>query len=359
MKYVKLELKKSLNSSDTKSNAVLSSLGMRLGLFTACIMLFLLPTIVSAQSLDGLGNTSSFSVTVLPQYPKPMSPATLSFLSSMIDLANTSMTVSVGGKQTYAGSVQPVTIMLGRAGSPTSVVVTMTSLGVRYTQTVIVQPEDVSLIAEPLSSAPALYPGKPQVPLEGSTRVVALASFADASGRTLDPSTLSYTWTVDGAEIANSSGIGKQAVIVASPIQYRTRDVSVLVQSQAGNLVGQDSFSLNPKDPSVRIYANDPLLGIRFEHALAGSYSIGGTEASLYAAPFSFPLAGGAPILQWFLNGTKTQTGNLITLRPTGSGQGSASLSLTATGNANSFTAVNTSLSIIFGAKPSTNFFGL
>jgi hypothetical protein len=269
------------------------------------------------------------------------------------------MTVSVGGKQIYAGSVQPVTVMLGKAGSVTSATVTMTFAGAHYTQTIVLQPEDVSLVAEPLSSSRALYPGKPQVPLAGNTRVVALANFADASGRTIDPSTLSYDWTVDGTEIANSSGIGKQSVIVASPVQYRTRNVSVLVQSQAGNLVGQTSLSLDPKDPSVRLYENDPLLGIRFEHALAGSYSISGTEASLYAAPFSLPLTSGAPILQWFLDGAKAQTGSLITLRPTGSGQGSASLSLTATVNTDSFTAANTNLSIIFGAKPSTNFFGL
>ncbi len=332
---------------------------MRFGLFTACAMLFLLPTIVSAQSIDGLGNTSSFSVSVLPQYPAPMSPATLSFLSSMIDLTNSSMTVSAGGKQIYAGSVQPVTVMLGKAGSVTSVEVTVTSAGTHYTQTIVLQPEDVSLVAEPLSSAPVLYPGKPQVPLAGNTRVVALANFADASGRTIDPSTLSYGWTVDGTEIANSSGIGKQSVIVASPVQYRTRTVSVIVQSQTGSLVGLSSLSLDPKDPSVRLYENDPLLGIRFEHALTSSYSIGGTEASLYAAPFSLPLSSGAPILQWFLDGTKAQTGSLITLRPTGSGQGSASLSLTATVNTNSFTAASANLSVLFGAKPSTNFFGL
>jgi hypothetical protein len=266
------------------------------------------------------------------------------------------MTILVGGKQTYQGSIQPIAIPLGKNGAAVSVTVKITSEGISYSQSVVIQPEDVSLIAEPLSSAPVLYPGKPLIPLGGNTRVVAIANFKDAAGRTLSPATLSYSWTVDDTQIANSSGIGKAAVIVASPLQYRERTVSVSVRSQSGSLVGGASLSLKPVEPSVLIYENDPLLGIRFDHALSGAYSLRGTEASLYAAPFSLPLAG-APLIQWFLNGSMAQTGSLITLRPTGSGQGSASLSLIAsTGES---TRATTNLSLSFGEKPSTNFFGL
>ncbi len=318
----------------------------------------LLPVAVSAQSLDGsIGNTDPFTVSVNPQFPVPGGQATLSFLSSTLDLTNATMTVSVGGKQIYQGSVQPISLPLGKTGVAVSIVVKITSAGTSYTQSAVIQPEDVSLIAEPLSSAPVLYPGKPLIPLGGNTRVVAVANLKDAAGKTLAPETLSYSWAVDGTQIANSSGIGKQAVIVASPLQYRARSVSVTVRSQTGSLVGGASLSLEPTNASVRIYENDPLLGIRFDHALSGTYAIPGTEASLFAAPFSLPLVSGAPVLQWFLNGTSAQTGSLITLRPAGTGQGAAALSLTAsTGSSVGATA---SLSLSFGAQPSTNFFGL
>jgi len=288
-----------------------------------------------------------------------MLPVTLSFLSSTLDLNNATVSVSAGGKQIYQGSVQPVTLTVGKAGSVTSVNITVTSAGAHYSQTLTLQPEDVTLIAEPLSSSPILYPGKPLVPLEGDVRVVAMANMADASGKSIDPSALSYTWTVDGAQIANSSGIGKAALIVASPIQYRARDVSVLVQNQTGALVGQASLSLSPEVPSVRIYENDPLLGIRFGHALGSSYSIKSTEASLFAAPYSLPLSSGAPSIQWFLNGDRAQTGSLITLRPTGSGQGTAALSLTASGAGSTLATAGAALSLIFGSIPNNSFFGL
>ena len=136
---------------------------------------------------------------------------------------------------------------------------------------------------------PPLYPGKSLVPLEGSTRIVAVANLRDENGNPIDPSALSYAWTVDDTAIADSSGIGKDAIMVDSPLEYRSSEVSVAVQSQDGTLVGGDSLSLTPSEPTVRVYDNDPLLGILFDHALSGNYSINTAEDTLYAAPFSMP----------------------------------------------------------------------
>jgi hypothetical protein len=329
---------------------------MRFSLFTALAFVLVLPGVVSAQSLGGLGDTSSFTLSATPQYPAPYSQATLSLLSSSLDLTNATLTVSVSGKNIYKGAVHPVAVTLGKAGSVTSVAATISAGGADYSQSLSLQPQDVALIAEPISSTPPLYPGKPLVPLEGDVRVVAMANLKNASGKSLDPSVLSYAWTVDGTQIANSSGIGKEVVIVASPMQYRARDVSVTIMSQDGSQVGGASLSLSSLEPSVRIYENDPLLGIRFDHALSNNYAIAGAESTLYAAPFSLPTTNGAPLLRWFLNGTVAQTGSSITLRPTGSGQGSASLSLVAGG---SYTTATANLSLIFGATKGSNLFGL
>lgn len=332
---------------------------MRSGLFITLAIPLLLPIAVSAQSLGGLGDISgdAFTLSVSPQYPSPYSQATVSLLSGPIDLTNAILTVSVGGKQTYKGAVRPFSVPLGRAGSIANVKVTILSGGASYSQTISIQPEDVVLIAEPISSAPPLYLGKPLVPLEGDVRVVAMASLKDAGGKSASPTTYSYAWTVDGTQIANSSGIGKSAIIVASPLQYRSRDVSVTVTSSSGSLVGGASLSLSAMEPSIRIYENDPLLGIRYDRALSGTYSIDKAESTLYAVPFSLPTTAGAPFIQWFLNGDSAQTGNSITLRPTGSGKGNASLSLVA--SAGDSTTANAVLSLIFGATSGTNLFGL
>ena len=332
---------------------------MLLGLFTFIVLILLLPIEAGAQSLGGLGEVSgdAFTLSVSPQYPSPYSQATVSILSGSVDVANSTITASVGGKEVYKGSARPFSVQLGKTGSITNVKVTAVSGGTSFSQTISVQPQDVVIIAEPISSAPILYSGKPLVPIDGSVRVVAMANLKDAGGKTFNPTTYSYAWTVDGVRIANSSGIGKSAIIVASPLQYRSRTVSVAVGSPDSALVGGTTFSLSAEHPSLRIYENDPLLGIRYDHALSGIYSISGAESTLYAAPFSLPTTRGAPFLQWFLNGSSVQTGTSITLRPTGSGQGSASLSLVA--SAGNSMAATTNLSLIFGAKPSINLFGL
>lgn len=328
---------------------------MRSFLFAALTLALFLPPVVLAQTT---GTTGTFSISLSPQYPAPNSKATLSIVSSTIDLAGATMTISVAGQELYRGNVQPTAIQLGKTGSITTVAVTIASVGTNHRQTLSIQPQDVVLIAEPISSAPPLYPGKPLVPIEGDVRVVAIANLRDAKGKMPDPSSYSYSWTVDGAQIARASGIGKETIIVASPLQYRSRSVSVSVASPDGSLVGGATLSLSPSEPSLRIYENDPLLGIRFGRALSGDYTIGGAEDTLYAAPFSLPITGGAPLLEWFLNGSEAQTGASITLRPTGSGQGSASLSLVA--SAGESAQATTILSLLFGAESGGfSFFGL
>lgn len=332
---------------------------MRFGFLTFLALLLTLPLSASAQTLGGItpDSSPSFTISVSPQYPAPRSQATLSFFPSGIDLTNSTLKVSVGDKNVYQGSVQPISVTLGSAGVVTNVIAELSLGETKYTQTMSIQPQDVAVIAEPLSSAPVLYLGKPRVPLEGDTRIVAMANIRGANGKAIDPSLLSYSWTVDGTKIADSSGIGKSAIIVASPLQYRARDVSVVVMSQDGTLVGGASLSLNPQEPSVRIYENDPLLGLRYDRALASTYAIRGAEATLFAAPFSLPLTSGSPFVQWFLNGDSAQTGNLITLRPSGSGEGTAALSLTASAAGDGMATAGLSLS--FGAASSSNFFGL
>ncbi|MHB8660970.1 MAG: hypothetical protein ACYC75_03515 [Minisyncoccota bacterium] len=330
---------------------------MRFGLFTAALALTLaLPGAAGAQFVGSIGDPTPFTLSVDPQYPAPNSQVTITALSSSLDLTRSTMTVSVAGKVIYQGNVQLVAVMLGNTGDLTNVRVVITSGGVNYSRTLSIQPQDVVLVAEPISSAPPLYPGKPSVPLGGNVRVVAMANLKSAQAKGLDPTTFSYAWTVDGAQIADASGIGKEAVNVAAPLQYRTRMVSVVVTSPGGSLVGGASLSLSPLEPSLRIYENDPLLGILYDHALSGGYAITGAESTLFAAPFSLPTTDGTPLLQWFLNGAAAQTGSSITLRPTGSGQGTASLSLVA--SAGSYTSATANLSLSFGAT-SSNLFGL
>ncbi len=319
--------------------------------------LLVLPLPVSALPIEDTGaNGDAFTISVNPQYPSPYGEARISLLSVPLNLANATMTVFIGKKEIYKGSVRPVPIKLGGVGSVASVKIVVASGGTNYTQQVQIQPQDVVLIAEPISSVPPLYLGKSLVPVNGDVRVVAMANIVDAAGKTVSPKNLSYAWTVGNMRVANFSGIGKSSLLVASPLQFRAIDVSVIITDSSESLVGGASLSLSPTEPSVRIYENDPLLGIRYNRALSGSFTLSRAESTLYAAPFSFPTTSREPSLEWFLNGSSAQMGNAIIMRPTGSGKGTASLSVTASSGNTKATA---DVSVIFGAKTPTNIFGL
>ena len=319
-----------------------------------------LPAAAAAQSLDtilpSLTNADPFTLSVDPTYPTPGSSVTITALSSNIDLTSATMTVFAGGKSIYQGNVRSVAVPTGAAGVQTTVKVVITVGGTDYAKTISIRPEDVSLVVEPRATVPPLYPGKAVPPLDGNVRIVAVAGFR-AGGTAFDPASLSYVWTVDGARQTDASGIGKSTIVVATPMQYRTRAVSVVISTPDGTIASGASISLSPQEPTVRLYESDPLLGIRFDHALGSSYTIAGAEQTLYAAPFSFPTMNGLPSLVWYLDGNQAQTGPVITLRPNGSGQGSASLSFVAADT--SFARATQSLSLTFGTQPSTSFFGL
>ncbi len=319
-------------------------------------LIFLLPSIGSAQSLQSLsGGEGGVSVSISPDYPAPYGEAFLSVTSSTLDLAASTMVVRVNGKTVHSGSVTRVRIPLAGVGVTQNVVVEVTSRGETVSKTLSVQPQDVVIVAEPLSSSPPLYTGKPHIPKNGSVRLVALANLRRNNGTLIDPSEVSYRWSINGAYRAGSSGIGKNALLLSSPLPYRSSTVSVVATSPEEGLVGGDSFTFTAQEPTLRVYEQDPLLGIRFGKTLPRSYSIVGSEATLYAGAFSFPTK--SPLsLEWFLDGAGVHTGNSITLRPSGSGKGVSSLSLVASTDESSRESVN--LSISFETKES-NFFGL
>lgn len=313
-----------------------------------------LPLVVQAQSFK---DSTPFTVSVSPEHPQPHANAVLSFVPGTVDLGTATVSVTVAGDEVYTGNARAISIPTGAAGEPTVAVVRVTANGDTYRKTIDITPQDVSLVVEPLSSVPPLYPGKSRIPINGQSRIVAIANLRTPNGTALDPTKLSYVWTVNGQKLSGDSGVGKSALMVSSPLQYRNSSVSVVVQSQDGREVGSADTTLTAESPTVRIYQYDPLLGIRFGTAISGSYAIQGAELSLYAAPFSFPTTTGAPAIQWFLNGNQAQGGTVLTLRPTGTGQGNARVSLTA--SSGSFSKASASVFLTFGSSGSTNIFGL
>lgn len=321
------------------------------------LITFGMPAISAAQALDfGEVTNDPFSVSVSPQYLSPGENAVLSFVSGAVDLTTATLVVLIDGKEMYRGIPHAVSIPMKKAGVATTITLKVSARGTTYTKTLTLRPQDVTIISEPLSTIPPLYPGKGLTPQEGSVRLVAVANLIDTSGKPVKASDISYKWTVDGTELASASGLQRSSIIVDSPDQYRSSEVKVVASSASGSVVGGDSISIEPVEPTVRLYESSPLLGIRYERALYNSYVLSAPEITLYAAPFGFSRSV-ARASSWFLNGSAAQSGPTITLRPTGNGKGSASL--TNTTSAGAFTTATESLKIDFGSDNTKSLFSL
>lgn len=302
-----------------------------------------------------ISSTDPLTLELDPQYPTPYQIVTVTPQSSMIDLSASTLTFKVNGKVVQQGSGgEGASIAVGGPGSVTTVTVTAVNNGNTYTQSLTIRPADVALVVEPTSTTHPFYEGASLVGSEGNVRIIAMPDFRTSAGVPISASNLVYTWKNGDQVLQSNSGIGKSVLAASAPVRYRNTVVTVTVSTQDSSIVGQASVLINPGDPVIRVYENDPLLGPRYETALSNGTNLSGSEATYRAVPYYFT---SFPSLTWQMNGTPSQTGQDITVRPAGSGKGTAVLGVSASSGSLGQSA-NTSLSISFGQQ-SSGLFGL
>lgn len=321
----------------------------------------LLPAVLLACAAAGyavhaqLTSTDPLTLDLNPQYPAPYQTVTITPQSSTIDLSGSTLTFTANGTVVQRGSgQQAANITLGGSGSVTKVVVTAVYNGTSYSSSLTIRPADVALLVEPVSTTHPFYEGGALVGDQGSVRIIAMPDLRTSSGAQIPPSSLEYTWKSGDQVLESASGIGKSVLTATAPVQYRSTTVSVTVSTPDQSIVGQAAVLISPSDPLIRIYENDPLLGPRYETALPDSITLSDSEDTYRAVPYFFTTT---PDLTWSLNGSASQTGKDITVRPAGGGKGSALLGVSAsTGSLGQ--SANANLSVTFG-QSSGGLFGL
>ena len=302
-----------------------------------------------------LTSTDPLTLTLSPDYPAPYQIVTVTPESSAIDLSASTITFTVNGKVVQRGSGQEsASIAVGGPGSATVVSVTAVNNGNKYTKSITIRPADVALVIEPTSTTHPFYEGAALIGSEGNLRIIAIPDLRTSKGAQIPASSLVFTWKNGDQILQSSSGIGKSVLTASAPVRYRDTVISVTVSSQDSSVVGQASALISPGDPVMRIYANDPLLGVRYETALSGTVSLTDSEATYRAVPYYFTTV---PSLVWQVNGTPSQTGQDITVRPSGNGKGTAVLGVSASSGTLG-QAANATLSVLFG-QGASGLFGL
>lgn len=191
---------------------------------------------------------------------------------------------------------------------------------------------DVLLLWQADSYTPPLYRGKALHPAEGVITIQALPYFISGGSR-LSPSTLNFTWKQDSTVLGSQSGIGRDTLIVAGSVLGRPLDISVTASTANGSLEATRVTRIPVTTPLVHFYEDNPVLGIRFERALTGTFNLTDEEVAVEAFPYFFSTNNRFESLdyEWRVNNQRMQREQnpYITLRQSGtSGQSQLSVSV-------------------------------
>lgn len=299
-------------------------------------------------------NVEPFSIKISPRYPKPYETISITLQSSVLDLLSTEATISADGETLAEGlSVRSATVKMGGLGQETVLEVVVKTSEQTFTKKLTLRPADVALVLEANSTAHPFYQGGRLPVSEGPLRLLAFADFRDSSGALIPTNKLVYSWRVGERVLDTQSGAGKSVLLATAPLRYRDARITVTVTDPTTGVSAEGGITITPSDPVLRVYRNDPLLGIRYEEALFGALTLKGEEETFRAIPYYFD---GAPLFSWTINSVEQGTAPDITLRATG-GAGSASVNASAR-DTTAFASASQGLTVRFGDSRPTGIFG-
>ncbi len=300
-------------------------------LFVFSLSLF---SLANAQGIPGISEPVTLKVS--PRFPKPDTAVTVTAQSFSTDLNRAEFSWISGGKVIKQGTgATSVTVPSGKAGSLTSISVTVTTIDIgTISQEVSWRPASVILAWKSDGYTPPFYRGKALESYGASFRVTAIPEFFTATGKRLDPKTLVYTWKKNGTIDPNQSGYGKDSFTSSQTSYIRGGDdINVEVSNNDGSIVSTKTITISPGIPEIVFYEESPLYGIQYERALNGTFNLIAEEVTLRAEPFNISTNNtfAGLNLDWTINGDSVpnfKDKNKITLRKAGQTDGQSDVGL-------------------------------
>ena len=246
-------------------------------------------------------------VTQTPDIGEPFGPMTVSIDAYGTDLNAAEVDWSLNGKKIHGGiGDKSLSFTLGARGQASIVKVTIQpSNGLPITKTVSITPEDVDLLWQSDSYTPPFYQGKALFPPQGTITFLAIPEFV-VNGKHIDPKNLVYKWLQDTTVLGNQSGYGKNSITVNGSVVARGTDIQVDVSTTDGSYVARQLLTVNPNDPQVFMYENNPLYGILFNRAVQNTFTLNKEEVQFEAYPYFFSTRSRASAdlsYNWLMNG--------------------------------------------------------
>jgi hypothetical protein len=323
---------------------------------------------VFSQSLDlselidpntGLptGVIEQVSIEQNPQIPKPGEIVSVRLTSYSTDLNKAKITWSQDGKvvlsQTGAVTNQ---IQAPESGKSTTITITIQKEGGgTLIKTIVLSPADVDLIYEAQTYAHPFFKGKRQYTSESVVNVIAVPNFIGKNGQKIPASNLVYTWSINGTIKQDLSGYGKNTFKIKGELIERAAQISVDVSAVNSSLIATQSIMLKSTTPELVIYENNPVLGVIYEKAVLGSFSLERPQVDFEAIPYFF--SGNSKddfdfVYKWAINGVqvtnKSLNENYLLLQNNKNMEGRATISATLSHAKNILQTTRASLELNF-----------
>ena len=269
-----------------------------------------------------------------PEFPSPNQSvtATLSSYATNLDKANISW--SVNNQEASAGiGKKSFSLKMEDLGSPTVLSATIDTIdGQSILKTITITPANIDMLWKAYDSyAPPFYKGKTLTPSQGTFKVVAIPRFINQGGK-VNINNLSYVWIGDGKTQPDSSGWGKNYLILQNSYLDKENIVEVKVSDISGGTNASEKITLKTASPKILFYENDPILGVKWEKALNNGFTINSNGTTFVAEPYFFSpknISLSDLTFDWFLSGEKIQTPNpknTLSIKPEAGQTGNATI---------------------------------
>jgi len=284
---------------------------------------------------------SDISVSTIPENPGPNQSVTISLSSFSISTKSADIRWSVDGRGATGGVGRDTfTFTTKDVGASTSIAITITPVGsIPIRKNIVIVPETADLLWQATDSiVPPFYRGKAMPTSESDIRFVAIPNIRSTGGIFPPSSILIYNWKEDDDNNAAASGYGKDSYAVTMDYLNPAKRIDVQVSSLDGSVTAETETTITPASPKVLWYASSPLYGPLYNTALGGTYTVSGSETSLFAEPYFFSTDSDSTFqtlkYEWQLNGQAIATPNIpnaLLLHRDDTATGSATVDVTVT----------------------------
>lgn len=322
----------------------------RVFLITFFSIIAFLPIFSNAQ----LPGVDMAELILEPERPGPNETVSARLQSSITDLNLADISWIVNDEIIASGKgVKSISFKTGAIGKKLSIDVMIVSKeGFSFSKNITFNPAKVDLIFESESYAPPFYKGKTLYPYQGVIRVIAVPSFVDEKGKAIPKENLIFNWKQKDKFLKDYSGYGKDTIFFRSELLATRNYLLVEVSTPDNKYLADNVLVLNPVDPKVVFYEEDPQYGILYNKALFGEATLKKEELKVVAIPYFFNVENKDSYnlkYNWSLNGQSiNRDTNFIVLKNTNNSFGLSNLALQVTNTIDIFQFVDTNLRIKF-----------